>query len=115
MITVEKINYNINNHLQEKVDFYLENKKIKSGKLILFCIKDFYCTFTLLVEEKKKRLTYEIPYPFNISIASDNIIFDYSLQTLVNNNIFIKDDINLLKNKKTSKLFNKKLTLKFYI
>jgi len=115
MTTIEKINTSISRHLQEKVDFFLENKKIKSGKLILFCIKDFYCTFTLVIEEKKKKITFEVPYPFNVTTQTDQLTFDYSLQTFINNNNLIKEDINIIKNKKTSKLFNKKLVLKFYI
>lgn len=116
MTTVEDIKNIINNHLQEKVDFYLENKKIKSGKILLFSIKDFYCVFVLMSEEKKKRITFEIPYPFNIKeVDQDSILFDYTLQTFIDNNKFIKEDILFTKNKKTSKLLNKKLTLKFYI
>ena len=115
MTTIEGIKRAVNKHLQKKVDFYLENKKIKSGKILLFSVKDFFCVFMLLSEEKKKRLTFEIPYPFNIQESEDSIVFDYSLQTFINNNKFIKDDLIVAKNKKTSKLLNKKLTLNFYI
>ena len=115
MISVEQIKSNINKHLQKKVDFYLENKKIKSGKLLLFSIKDFYCVFMLMSEEKNKRIVFEIPYPFNMQENESSVIFDYTLQTFVKNNQFIKDDLLFTKNKKTSKLLNKKLSLNFYI
>lgn len=115
MITPESISYTINKHLQKKVDFIIENKTIKTGKIILFSIKDFFCSFLLYSEQKHKRFLYEIPYPFLYTENSDCIIFDYTLDTFTRNNPSIKEDLLKLKNKKQSKLFNKKLILKIYI
>jgi hypothetical protein len=115
MITSENIIQIINKHLQKKVDFTIDNKTIKSGKIILFSVKDFFCSFLLFSEQKNKRFLYEIPYPFHYSELNGNIIFDYTIDTFVKNNPSVKDELLKLKNKKQSKLFNKKLTLKIYI
>lgn len=115
MTTPENISTIINKHLQKKVDFIVENKTIKSGKIILFSIKDFFCSFLLYSDAKRKRFLYEVPYPFLYSESNNNITFDYTLDTFTKNNPSIKDNLLKLKNKKQSKLFNKKLTLKIYI
>jgi len=115
MISPEHIINTINKHLQKKIDFVIDNKTIKSGKIILFSIKDFFCSFLLYSEQKNKRFLYEIPYPF-VYLENDNsITFDYTIETFVKNNPAIKDYLLKLKNKKQSKLFNKKLILKIYI
>ncbi|NBP03296.1 MAG: hypothetical protein EBU90_25065, partial [Proteobacteria bacterium] len=111
MTSSENISTKINSHLQKNIDFVVENKVIKSGKIILFSVKDFFCSFLLLNENKKKRFLYEIPYPFNVSIDESNIVFDYTLDSFLKNNPLIKDDLIKFRNKKPSKLFNKKLIL----
>jgi hypothetical protein len=115
MISTEHISDKFNGNLQKNIDFIIENKTIKTGKIILFSIKDFFCSFLLLNEIKKKRFIYEIPYPYDILIENENLIFDYTLDTFIKNNPLIKEDLLKLRTKKPSKLFNKKLTLKIYV
>jgi len=114
MISPDIVEKNISNILQKQVEFAIEKKVIKAGKLMLFCIKDFYCNFTLFSSTKNKKLLYEIPYPFDIEIQDASIIFDYTFDTFQKNNPNIIDNINIFKGtKKLSKLFNKKLIIKF--
>jgi len=115
MTNTNKIITTINKHLQKNVDFVVENKTIKSGRILLFSVKDFFCSFLLLHEGKKKRFLYEIPYPYHFIDNGDEIVFDYTVTTFVNNNSSIKDDLIKFRNKKPSKLFNKKIKLKVYV
>jgi len=71
----EQLEKQINYLLQRKVEIVFNNKIIKSGKLILFSVKDFYICFTLLINSVKK--IYEIPYPFRFEHNSEGITLYY--------------------------------------
>jgi len=102
----------ISEHLQKNVTFSIETKILKKGKLILFCIKDFFCVFTLLCEEKKnKKIVYEIPYPFDLHITPTKLIFDYTVNTFCKINKNLNSCVDKLQFKKTAKLFNKKVSI----
>lgn len=115
MMSSENITKKINSNLQKNVEFIIDNKVIKSGRIILFSVKDFFCSFLLMNEIKKKRFVYEIPYPFNMILENNDIIFDYTIDAFSKNNPIIKDDLIKFRNRKPSKLFNKKLILKIYV
>lgn len=112
MTSPETIEHHINKFLQSNLIFSLENKILKKGKLILFSIKDFYCIFTIICQEKNnKKIIFEIPYPFKLINYSDKVIFDYSLKSFSNDNTTIDDILKNVMTKKPSKLLNKKITV----
>jgi len=115
MISPEIIENEVSKNLQKKVDFVIEKKVIKSGKILLFSIKDFYCNFLLYVEEKKKKVLFEIPYPYSYQQTDSGLIFDYTIDTFFKNNPHMPECMSMFRGTKTSKLFNKKLILKIYI
>lgn len=115
MISPEIVEREISRNLQKKVNFVLEQKVLKTGKILLFSVKDFYCTFLLDIEHKKKKILYEIPYPYSFEVVNTGFIFDYTLSTFFKNNPHIEDNVSIFRGLKTSKLFNKKLLLKIYI
>jgi hypothetical protein len=71
----EHLEKHINGLLQRKVEICLNNKTLKTGKLILFSVKDFYICFTLLINNVRK--IYEIPYPFKFEYSNSDIILFY--------------------------------------
>jgi len=101
---VEKLEKSINTFLQQKISFSVNNKSIKTGKLILFCIKDFYLIFTIMVNQTKK--VFEVPYPYNFFIGSKKIVFDYSVDSLCNEDRKILEYAKFLIPKKPGKYFN---------
>lgn len=111
MTSVNEIEKAISSMLQTNVVFALESKILKKGKLILFCIKDFFCVFTLLSEEKNKRIVYEIPYPFSLGNHPKKIVFDYTLSTFCRNNTNLEFLAKKINYGKPSKFFNKKITI----
>ena len=114
MTSIEEIEQIIKPLHLLKVTFSIENKVIKQGKLQLFCIKDFFCTFTLLgLEKEHKKTIYELPYPFNIKSDGNIVEFDYTLDSFCLSNNAIKDQANMIKFAKTSKFFNKKVIANF--
>jgi len=89
--------------LQRSIQLTLKNKPYKKGKLINFKLSGCYISFILLTEKKKE--TFEIPFPFAIKNKQDNVIFDYTLETLS------EQDYDLLVNLKTASQIKK---CKFY-
>ena len=114
MTSIEQIEQIIKPLHLFKVTFSVDNKVIKQGKLQLFCIKDFFCVFTLLgLEKENKKTLYELPYPFNIKASNNVVEFDYTLDSFCLSNTAIKQQVNEVKLIKTSKFFNKKVIATF--
>lgn len=113
MTSSELIEKAVNDLLQQNIGFYLESKALKKGKLILFCIKDFFCTFTIISEEKKnKKIIYEIPYPFSFSSSNNCLTFDYTIDSFCKYNKGLYEQYKKIVINKPSKLFNKKVFVK---
>jgi len=114
MTSIDEIEQIIKPFLLLKATFSIDNKVIKQGRLQLFCIKDFFCTFTLLgLEKENKRIIYELLYPFSIKSNDSSIEFDYTLDAFSLSNTAIKEQVNKIKLNKPSKFFNKKVIANF--
>lgn len=112
MTSIEEIEDKIKPLLQRRVTFALESKILKKGRLILFCIKDFFCVFTLICEEKNnKKIIYELPYPFKFFQNNEKYIFDYTVKTFCHSNSNVENLVKLVVPEKPSKLLNKKITI----
>jgi hypothetical protein len=112
MTSAIEIEKSISKFLQTNVSFCLENKTLKKGKLILFCLKDFFCIFTLISAEKNnKKIIFEIPYPFSLQQTNSKVIFDYSLSTFCRNNLNLELLVKKINIKKPSKYYNKKVII----
>lgn len=110
MTSIEEIEDIIKPLLLTNLTFVLENKKIKTGKLMLFTVRDFFCVFTFFDEIKNKKTIYEIPYPFAVYRDNDKTIFDYTLPTFCEKGVNIAQQLAQIKlPKKPAKLYNKKI------
>ena len=89
--------------LQRNIQLTLKNKPYKRGKLINFRVTGCYISFVMQTE--KKRETFEIPFPFSIKQNKEVVVFDYTLETLS------EQDYELLVNLKTVSQIKK---CKFY-
>jgi len=105
MTSIEEIEQIIKPLHLYKVTFSIDNKVIKQGKLLLFCIKDFFCIFTLIdLERENKKTLYELPYPFKITTSGNIVTFDYTLESFCLSNTAIKTHTDAVKINKTSRL-----------
>jgi len=110
MTSVDEIEQLFKPLLLTTVKFTIDNKVIKQGKLQLFCVKDFFCVFTLINTEKSsKSLLFELPYPFKIKQIEAGLELDYTIDTFCLSNTKIKEQANKIKYNKPSKIFNKKI------
>ena len=98
--------------LQHEVQFICNKKVIKKGKLLLFSMKNFYLSFTIL-NDKNEPKSFEIPYPFKIITTEDSkkLLLDYNLTTLANDNPYTRIKITNIKPVKKSKFYDTVVTL----
>ena len=113
MTSADLIEKSVSKYLQQNIGIHLESKLIKKGKLILFCIKDFFCIFTIISGEKNnKKIIYELPYPFSFSTMDGNLVFDYTVDSFCRYNKELYEQYKQINIGKPSKLFNKKIFVK---
>ena len=104
---------NLNTILQKNVCFTMNDKVLREGKLMIYNIKDFYITFTLITKKDQQKI-YEIPAPFYTYIEGSNVIFDYSTGYITKKSKKIEYLLTSLKNKigKKCKFFDSKLIIR---
>lgn len=104
-----ELEVSLKNFLQKSIKFKIDNKIVKTGKLILFSQNHYNLIFTL--KNKNKNVTYKIPIPFDFSLVNDKLILNYKISTFTKNNKTIENILSRIKKKTYSKLYNKNLEI----
>jgi hypothetical protein len=77
--------YRLENQLKglmlQKVEFIVDNKVIKKGKIRIFNTKQFFIKFRL--ESNNDTKEFEIPYPFRVEVLNNGYLFDYCLSAFI--------------------------------
>ena len=79
-------------NLQEELQKYLlkdviirkDSKKIKTGKILLFTIRDHYIYFTLKLNGNTKK--FELPRPFKFTKTKEGLELNYTIDELGQHN-----------------------------
>jgi len=71
----------LKNLLLNNVEFKIDNKIIKKGRIRMFNTKQFFIKFK--IENNSEFKDYELPYPFRIENTPNGFIFDYCLSAFV--------------------------------
>jgi hypothetical protein len=71
--------------LQKNVNFVINKKKWRTGRVLLFKQNGFFVEITLK-NNKEKIERFEIPIPFDITKNNNSIKFSYKLDALICNN-----------------------------
>ena len=108
---MEQVNDNIlSDFLLKEIAISHNNKVLRTGRLLLFSIKDFYFHFTLNINNNTKH--FEIPYPFQISrIDNDLFLLDFTLSAFKAEYSDVERKIKNIGNKKRSRYYNSILRL----
>lgn len=61
----------------KNIDFQVDGKSVKKGKVKVFNMKQFFIRFKLEVDQLTKE--YDLPYPFKVVKLDNGYLFDYSL------------------------------------
>lgn len=110
-MNIVKLEDSLKSIFQKDIQFKLNEKVLKEGKLILFSFKEFYLHFKLRVNNSYKN--FEIPCPFEYTLETNRFVFDYTNKTFTKNNKNLEFLIKVLKKNKTSKYYNNHLIINF--
>lgn len=99
----------LNYLLQRDLNFIIDGKVVKRGKLILLSVQDYYITFYLKHNNEQKK--YELPYPFKFVTDNHHLIFDYTLNTLAHHNDDLLFKVRSLTKKKNCKIFDNRVII----
>jgi hypothetical protein len=108
---IEEVEHNFKGFFLNNINFVINDKIIKKGKLINISIKDFFICFQLEIPKGGIK-TFEIPYPFNLRAGKKAIIFDYRLDTLTHSDPLKFVKAKNFKPKKNSKFYDVQMTMK---
>lgn len=98
--------------LQRKVGIYNEdNKLLKSGKLNLVNIRDYTIQFTF-IKPQGGSFSYEIPYPYHVTVCNNNLQLDYKLRTISHSDVILDYKFIIHKPAKKNKFYDTVITLK---
>ena len=109
----EQLEHNLKPYLQDSVQFIINDKVVREGKLMLFIVKDFHVSF-IITTKKKQNKTYEVPIPYRSFRSDCNLIMDYSLDLIHHNDPVVRYLITAMNSKinKKSKLYDNTLTIR---
>jgi hypothetical protein len=91
----------------KSVDFYLDGKIIKQGKIKVFNTKQFFIKFKIENGDIVKE--YELPYPFRVDTLTNGFMFDYCLSAFIPNTEEVFWKMKTINNADHSKLHEKYL------
>lgn len=113
MIISEHVEQVLKDTLQNNVQFILNGKIVREGKMIIYTVKDYYITFNF-INLKGQQKHYEVPVPFIIRKQGNDIIMSYEVEHATKRDIDCDRLVDQLvtKLKKKSKLMNNKLVVK---
>lgn len=97
-------------HFQRNISIHLNNKVIRTGKLILFAPKEYYLVLCIGSNARYKHL--ELPVPFYFKENKTSIFFDYSVD-LLSDDVTIKLKVDEYFKLYKSKYINNKLAFHF--
>jgi hypothetical protein len=101
---MQKLEKKLKNIILKNVEFKIDGKIIKKGKIKVFNTKQFFIRFKL--EQPDKTLEYDLPYPFKIIENGDGYIFDYCLSAFCPRTEDLYWKMLVMNKKDASKLHN---------
>jgi hypothetical protein len=106
---LNNIDNDLKNYFQKNIVLTLRSKQYKKGKLINFKLSGCYLSLIMLTEKKKE--TFEIPFPFNIKREPNKLVFDYTLESLAEQDFELLVNLKATNQVKKCKFFNTTLTI----
>lgn len=101
----------LQNFLQSRVLIKCDNKVLKTGKLTLFNIKQYFIRFHI-ENDKKINKVFELPYPFSIELDDKGkCTLNYCLSSLCNNHSITMSSLRGMKQNNTHRIYDNRVTI----
>lgn len=94
--------------MMQSVQFQIDGKTIKRGKIRIFNTKQFFIRFKLEDDENTIK-EFELPYPYRIDKIPNGLLFDYCLSAFVPKTEEVHWKMRTLNTENASKIHEKYL------
>lgn len=101
---IEKVEAQIKDLMLHDVDFLIDNKSVKKGKVKVYNIKQFFIKFQ--IESNGESRDFELPYPYRVDKTDYGYLFDYCLSAFCAPTDVLYYKLKLLNKENASKLYN---------
>lgn len=95
----------LQSYLQSKVTIKCNNKVLKTGKLTLFNIKQYFIRFYIETDKKTSKVL-ELPYPFCVESNDGICTLNYKLSSLCNNHIATVNSLRGINKNSANKIYD---------
>jgi len=96
----------LQDYLQSKIIIKCNNKVLKTGKLTLFNVKQYFIRFYIETDKKTTKVL-ELPYPFLMGKNDDGwCTLNYKLTSLCNNHASMVNTLRTINKANTSKIYD---------
>lgn len=96
----------LQDYLQSKIIIKCNNKILKTGKLTLFNIKQYFIRFYIETDKKTTKVL-ELPYPFLMEKDSGGLCtLNYKISSLCNNHLPTVNILKTVNKSNTSKIYD---------
>ena len=104
---MHRIENNLKDLMLQSVNFVLDGKVIKSGKIKIYNTKHFFIRFKLDTDNGIKE--FELPYPYKLNKTTTGYMFDYCLSAFIPETEEVFWKMKVINKEKPSKLHEKHL------
>lgn len=101
-------------YLQSRVIIKCNNKVLKTGKLTLFNIKQYFIKFYIETDKKTSKIL-ELPYPFLMENENNICTLNYRLTSLCNNYIPTVNSLRTVNKNTASKVYDNIVSIRPFI
>ena len=91
--------------LQSRITITCNNKVIKTGRLTLFNLKQYFIKFYIETDKKTNKVL-ELPYPFKIECDGKMCTLNYKLSSLCNNHKATVDSFKKIDKSNANKIYD---------
>jgi hypothetical protein len=110
-MTLDIYNNMLQSLLQSKVVFKCDNKILKTGKLRLFNIKQYFIKFYIETDKKENKVL-ELPYPFLMDYSNNGTCtLNYRISSLCNNTQPILNVLKTCKSNSSHKIYDNVISI----
>lgn len=107
---IEDIDEKLKDFLQNDVEFHLNGKIIKAGKLYLY--EHGHFNYLFHIQTNAKKTTIKIPFPFNFTEGDCSVYFDYTIKEFAFGMPEIEKIVSKIKPPSPSKFYNNVLLIR---